>query len=291
MGRRMFSDSLFTSESIADLTDFEFRMWVSLILMADDAGRGDARPAIIKGQAFPFRDQVAKKDITATLESLAGKERIGLYEVGGKPYYFLPGWNATQRIDRARPKYPAPIPDEDSQPQDADASPQIAANRRSSPQAAETCGRSPQIAADCRDLPQAAATCGIELRTKNSELRTQNEKEKESTRARRFTPPTVEEVDAYAKENGLTLVDPARFVDFYASKGWKVGSGAMKDWRAAARNWQRREEEGPSGSAPKGARIRDNPALHYEQREYKNSDFGDGFFIDLEAEYGDGKKD
>jgi hypothetical protein len=31
-------------------------------------------------------------------------------------------------------------------------------------------------------------------------------------------------------------------LDFYESKGWKVGREPMKDWRAAARNWARREK-------------------------------------------------
>lgn len=59
-------------------------------------------------------------------------------------------------------------------------------------------------------------------------------------RAPRFSPPTVEEVEAYCRErqNGI---DPERFVDFYASKGWKVGSQTMKDWKAAVRTWEKRE--------------------------------------------------
>lgn len=53
-----------------------------------------------------------------------------------------------------------------------------------------------------------------------------------------FYPPTVEDVSAYCLErkNG---VNPAKFVDFYASKGWMVGKNKMKDWRAAVRNWER----------------------------------------------------
>lgn len=57
-------------------------------------------------------------------------------------------------------------------------------------------------------------------------------------RVTRFTPPSVEEVRAYCQERGNS-VDPERFVDFYASKGWKVGNASMKDWRAAVRNWER----------------------------------------------------
>lgn len=57
--------------------------------------------------------------------------------------------------------------------------------------------------------------------------------------ASRFTPPTVEEVQAYCQER-QNNVDPQRFVDYYTANGWKVGGRApMKDWKAAVRNWER----------------------------------------------------
>ena len=59
---------------------------------------------------------------------------------------------------------------------------------------------------------------------------------------KRFVPPSVDEVAAYAREQGLTM-DAAAFVDYFASNGWKVGGkAAMKDWRPAVRNWARRDE-------------------------------------------------
>lgn len=54
--------------------------------------------------------------------------------------------------------------------------------------------------------------------------------------------PTVEEVAAYCREHG-NRVDAERFVDFYASKGWKVGNQPMKDWKACVRTWERREDK------------------------------------------------
>lgn len=68
----------------------------------------------------------------------------------------------------------------------------------------------------------------------------------------RFTPPTVEEVRTYCTERG-NHVNPERFVDFYASKGWKVGNQGMKDWRAAVRTWERSVDQQTSGSSKKGA--------------------------------------
>ena len=64
----------------------------------------------------------------------------------------------------------------------------------------------------------------------------------------RFAPPSVEEVVSYCRErkNG---VDAQRFVDFYASKGWKVGNNPMKDWKAAVRTWEARDKETQSDSA------------------------------------------
>ena len=61
----------------------------------------------------------------------------------------------------------------------------------------------------------------------------------EKTRAR-FTPPTVEEVEAYIRER-KSNVNARRFVDFYASKGWMVGKNPMKDWRSAIRTWEQRD--------------------------------------------------
>lgn len=69
----------------------------------------------------------------------------------------------------------------------------------------------------------------------------------------RFAPPTVEEVRAYCAErrNG---VDPEAFVDFYASKGWRVGNQPMKDWKASVRMWERRNGGGQRGNDPRAER-------------------------------------
>ena len=54
----------------------------------------------------------------------------------------------------------------------------------------------------------------------------------------RFTPPSLDEVKAYCQERNNN-VDPERFINFYASKGWMVGKNHMKDWKAAVRNWEK----------------------------------------------------
>ena len=64
----------------------------------------------------------------------------------------------------------------------------------------------------------------------------------------RFSAPKKEELEAYAREAGLEL-DAEAFLDYYAANGWRVGKSPMKDWRAAARSWSRRERASPRQTA------------------------------------------
>lgn len=77
----------------------------------------------------------------------------------------------------------------------------------------------------------------------NSKDNKENMADKPPTR-HRFSPPSVEDVREYCKEKGYN-VDPEWFVDYYTSNGWKVGRNPMKDWKAAARTWAKKEK--PNG--------------------------------------------
>lgn len=60
----------------------------------------------------------------------------------------------------------------------------------------------------------------------------------QTTKTKRFTPPTVDDVRAYCAERNNN-VDAERFVDYYTANGWQVGKNKMKDWKAAVRTWER----------------------------------------------------
>ena len=74
----------------------------------------------------------------------------------------------------------------------------------------------------------------------------------------RFKPPTLEEVKNYCQKR-KNNVDPAKWHDFYQSKGWMVGKNKMKDWQAAVRTWER------DSNNAKSEPITKNPAQ--EQKE------------------------
>lgn len=61
------------------------------------------------------------------------------------------------------------------------------------------------------------------------------------TASTRFKKPTVQEVKAYCHERGNNI-DPIKFVNHYEAKGWMIGKTPMKDWKAAVRTWEQRDE-------------------------------------------------
>ena len=128
MPNRIIKESIARSEKISGLTDFQFRLWVHLITYVDDFGRGDARPAIIKGACFPFRERLANRDIEKGIAELADAGCVGLYTVDGKPYLYLLGWDEHQRVRNKVSRFPSP--------EEADEVVQIAATRSNPPQGA-----------------------------------------------------------------------------------------------------------------------------------------------------------
>ena len=227
MPNRIIKESAFMSDKIAQLTDFEFRLWVGLITQADDAGRGDARPAIIKGRIFALRERTPLKDIENALHALAAHGCVNLYLVGGKPYYEFPNWKLHQRVRNAIPKYPGS--------DEADASPQVAASRRESPQSA---AQSNPIQSNPNPIQSNP---------------------REYTR---FAPPTREEAEKYCKEKGYSLNLDTWFA-YYQQNGWMVGRGKMKDWKASLAYWQSKEKK-PTMATPGKATHRETTSADLE---------------------------
>ena len=84
-----------------------------------------------------------------------------------------------------------------------------------------------------------------------------------------FVKPSLEDVKAYCEErnNGI---DAEAFIDFYDSKGWKIGKESMKDWKAAVRNWERRKDAGTDNKSGNSERNRKSQEV---ARKYAGRDF------------------
>ena len=229
MPNRIIKDSICGSEKLNSLSDFQFRLWVGLITYVDDYGRGDARPAMIKGSVFPLRERVTVKDIESALHALAGAGCVCLYNVGGKPYLYFPNWEQHQRIQTKRPRYPGP--------EDADAA-------------------SPCVTVSHRESPPESNPIQYESNPNTNAI----------TRAQKFTPPTVEEVTAYCRERDNNI-DPQHFIDYYEARNWMLGKTKMKDWKAAIRTWEQRNKK-PGATISRHATKDDEDDLEHVMDKY-----------------------
>lgn len=207
MPNRIIKESICTSDSVDQLTWFEECLFYRLIVNCDDFGRYDGRPAIIKNRLFPLKEELALSDVSIAVQSLVKAELVTMYVVNNRPYLQLNTWDDHQRIRAKRSKYPSPD-DGVLQTHDSNLLPNDS--------------KLPTIAPVIQSYP------------------IQSESKENGVKHTRFTPPSLEDVKEYCKERGNS-VDPQAFIDFYTSKGWKIGKETMKDWQAAVRTWERRE--------------------------------------------------
>lgn len=240
MPNRILKESICTSDSVDSLSWFEEVLFYRLIVNCDDYGRFDGRPAIIKNRLFPLKESLTTKAISKAVNTLVIAGLVVLYEFEGKPYLYLPTWNDHQNVRAKRSKYPSP----------------------------EGCVIAHEnicnhMYADVPVIQSESESNNIPPYSPKGECSPTGEAPPHS---RRFIPPDVEEVEAYCRERN-NHIDAQRFVDFYASKGWKVGKEPMKDWKAAVRTWERRNDT-PARASPRPNRGRDQ----YSTRSYSAKD-------------------
>ena len=97
------------------------------------------------------------------------------------------------------------------------------------------------------NVPLLSSKCPTEI-DKEKEIDTDKEKECIKPQ-KRFTKPTLEEVQAYCQERSNN-VDAHRWYNHYEAVGWKVGKNPMKDWKASVRTWERSETNGNNRAKP-----------------------------------------
>lgn len=104
---RTIKPEILEDEKVAALSDAGFRLFVAMIVLADDHGnlRADAR--WLEGQIWWARRDPPR--VAEILREVSGADMIELYEVRGQQYAAIRGWQKHQRIDNAgKPRVPLP---------------------------------------------------------------------------------------------------------------------------------------------------------------------------------------
>ena len=107
-GSRMIRKGFNDSDRVSRLDSwFAECFYHRLLLVADDFGFYDARPAYLRAQLFCTKlDKVREADVSRALLECERAGLIRFYEVEGKPYLEILRYG--QRCDKTKPKWPVP---------------------------------------------------------------------------------------------------------------------------------------------------------------------------------------
>ena len=108
MARRMIDAAIWRSETIARLTRPQRLTLIGMISNADDQGRLQGHPSLLRSMLYPF-DDIQLSEIEAEIQAIASGGTIHLYEVNGCRYIQLVNWWRYQSPAFAWPsRWPAP---------------------------------------------------------------------------------------------------------------------------------------------------------------------------------------
>lgn len=106
--KRQLDPQIWTSYDFSSRTVRQRLLFIGLISLADDEGRGRADAGTVKLGVFP-QDPIRLEEVTKDLRAIDRAGMIHLYQVAGKAYYLLPTWTRYQKIDHpSRSSTPAP---------------------------------------------------------------------------------------------------------------------------------------------------------------------------------------
>jgi hypothetical protein len=231
---RTIKPEILEDEKTAALSDAAFRLFTSMIFLADDHGNVRADPRWLLGQIWWARRESPR--VAEILREVSEAGLVEVYEVRGGVYAHLRGWGKHQRIDNAgKPRVPLP--------NDADAQPFpefLAEGTGVSRRFAEIRG---EIPLDPDPDPEHRSTEGDQDREVAAAwpaLAALKSKVRKSGRVPSSSPlpsdwePRPEE-RATAASAGLDWLREAEaFRDHHAAKGSR-----FTDWHAAFRTWLR----------------------------------------------------
>ena len=238
MPNRIIRSGILTSEKVNALSlesEVFFRRLMSIV---DDYGRCEAHPAMLRAALYPLRiEKVRENAINRMLAETVSVGLVRSYSVGAKTYLEIVNFEQQKRSASKCPGPDDAAPDSQKAPTPST----CAADATQIPASATQ-----DIAGDTH-VP-AVAHLGVSVFGGVSVSEGVCVGGKPHPR-----PQTIEDVKAYAKELNLPEVEAAKFFDHFQANGWRQkGGNAIKDWRAALRNWARRVVAFP-GPASGGA--------------------------------------
>lgn len=237
MPRRMIESSLGRSRSLSRVSIQAEVTFMHAMSVADDQGRLEGDPMLLKADLFPLRQDVSSDDLAHWLDELEVEGCIHAYSVDGVEYLHFPAWEDFQRLRKpGEDRLPSPEGHcEQCQGQSREARVVSREARGKKREPAATCG---ELALSGGSSPQVAATRRKPRRTPPPEALTEEQQEKLRVWCKEKHPDELERLDEHVE---MML-------------GWFRGEGKTKaDWYAAAQTWVRRQKAMGANNATNGS--------------------------------------
>ena len=107
---RTIKPELWESETVGRMSPLARLLFVGLISLADDEGRGRGELRWLGGRLFPYDHQNTTRRLSGAVQEISDAVLAIFYQTDdGCSYYALPGWREHQRIDKpSKSKLPPP---------------------------------------------------------------------------------------------------------------------------------------------------------------------------------------
>lgn len=96
--KRMIDPSIWDSEKFANLSMTARVLYIGMISLADDYGRGRANVKFLKSRIFGYDDDIPSSVIEKALNQISARMAVKLYESDGFRYYWFRNWGKWQTI-------------------------------------------------------------------------------------------------------------------------------------------------------------------------------------------------
>lgn len=221
--KRMIDPNIWQSEDFGKLSNLAKVVFIGLFSLADDEGRGRANPMYLKSTLFPYNEKMRSTDIEVALSEISRNMSIVFYSYDGSNYYELLSWYTFQKIDKSTDSKIIGF-DKDNK--------------------------------EIRRLFDEGSPKGSRILSPNKK---EIEKNKNGKEEKEFVPPSLEDVQKYVSEKGLS-VKAEDFYNYFTEGKWIDSKGnKVKNWKQKILTWN-------GYSTPKQQEKK--KINNYEQREY-----------------------
>jgi hypothetical protein len=108
--KRMLHASFFVSQAMNDVSVVAMVTFEGMWCWADDKGRGEDDPALVKAFVWPRRKAVTEKHVKTAMDALVAQKVLCRYSVAGSDLIHITHWAEHQKISHPTPSKLAPCP-------------------------------------------------------------------------------------------------------------------------------------------------------------------------------------